>query len=119
MRRLALALWVLAGLLWAFALAGMLTIGAYVVPFAGLATMGAMTWGIRLWPAGLIGVSALVGWIGWNNRHGPGDHCTSVPDGVQCTQMWNPWPWFAVAVILVGLGLLLTRRELRRPVSPR
>lgn len=106
--------WGLVGLLGVFAGLALLTIGVFVLPVAlVLAGVLLLRYGADRAAAGalLVGAAAPVGWIAWLNRFGPGTYCRTTADGVGCTQMWSPWPWFAVAVILVVAGVAVAVRR--------
>jgi hypothetical protein len=112
-RRSAFGLWVLAGAAWALTVAGVLSIGIYVLPFAVLATVVGVRRAPRQWSGALVGVGLLVAWLAWLNRYGPGDHCWSTATESGCAQMWNTWPFAALACALVVVGLWLGRRPPR------
>jgi hypothetical protein len=52
-----------------------------------------------------VGVAAGVGaWgfvLGWLNRDGPGEVCTTTATGGGCTQEWSPWPFWLAGAFLV------------------
>lgn len=111
--------WLIAGLLWGFTLAGMLTIGVYLLPLAALCTLiGVLVPRFRgpaaFWMLSGVGVVPLH--IAWLNRFGPGEHCETTPMTVSCTEMWSPWPFVAVGLLMVvaGIGLDLGTRPRSR-----
>jgi len=60
------------------------------------------------------GVPLLV--IGYINRNGPGNVCTERASGI-CTsfaERSSPWPFVAVGVLLVALGLIVFAVRRRR-----
>ncbi|ROS25928.1 hypothetical protein [Cellulomonas sp. PhB150] len=47
-------------------------------------------------------------YVAWLNRQGPGEYCHALGGGGQeCTDMWSPWPWAALGVLLVGSAVTL------------
>jgi hypothetical protein len=100
---------------WALAAGGLalaaitpFTIGVFVAPFALLALAAlAITARDESAAGALAGPAVLVLYIGYLNRGGPGDVCTSSPTAESCTTEWSPWP-FAV----VGLCLLVASASL-------
>ncbi|HEV7524544.1 MAG TPA: hypothetical protein VGP92_06235, partial [Acidimicrobiia bacterium] len=107
--------WLFAGAACALALLSALTIGIFVLPFAGaavvfLATRRGATDGV----AGLIsGLGLPVLYVAYLNRNGPGDICTHTATSSSCTQESSPWVWFSLGVALVVVGVVLFVR--RRP----
>jgi hypothetical protein len=88
-------------------LIGIASIGLFVLPLPVLATVLL----IRRQPAtsGLPGLISGLGvpflCVAYLNRAGPGTICSAVTGGPQCTDEWSPWPWLAVGVILLALGV--------------
>lgn len=105
-------LWALVGAGGCLGVVAILTIGVFVLPL--VAVLG----GLLLWRAGTgppvaglaSGAAAPLLYVAWLNRGGPGLVCHAIPEGQECTDALNPWPWLVVAVLLAGLGLLLYRR---------
>ena len=56
-----------------------------------------------------VGVAAGVGvWgfvLGWLNRDGPGEVCTTTATGGGCTQEWAPWPFWVTGSVLVAASV--------------
>lgn len=71
------------------------------------------------WPGILSGISMLAFLIAYLNRDGPGEVCIA-HIGSACTsfeQQWSPWPFVAVAVIMVVggvVGFVFMRRQSRK-----
>lgn len=107
------ASWVLVGTLFAFSLAGLLSVGLF---FAPLALMGAA---LLLWKrafAGafglLSGMSLIALYLAYINRSGPGAVCNGAE--TVCTDEYAPWPFLLAALILVAggfTGFIVTRRR--------
>ena len=109
--------WALVGLLAAFGIASLLTIGV-VFLLAALALGGFLVWRKATGggsPLGLaFGAALLVGYLGWLNRGGPGTVCHANSErGFSCTDEWSPWPFFVVAAVLAAgaIALFLARRK--------
>lgn len=126
LRWLAVAGWVVVGVLWALTIAGMMTIGVFVLPVAVIGTVL-----MRLRPAAregwtgvLAGPGVIACYIGYLNRGGPGTVCSTTPGGGStCTDAMNPWPFLAVGLIfLIGAVLatvlVLHHRGRVRPTGP-
>lgn len=60
------------------------------------------------------GVAVPVAYLAWLDRHGPGTYCHAVSGGTECDAQWSPWPFVAVAVLLVASSVLLARVSVRR-----
>lgn len=56
--------------------------------------------------AALVGAGALPLVIAYLNRHGPGDFCTRTASSESCEEQWSPWPWAAVGVALIVVGVV-------------
>src|ERR1017187_6354108 len=98
------------GLLTAF------TVGPYVL---AAAVIGAalLTWrrGLGISCIGLLSGAGLAPlYVGYLNRSGPGQVCSTTAAGQSCLSEWSPWPWLGARVPLIALG---TRASLglRRP----
>jgi hypothetical protein len=99
---------------------GALTIGVYVMPAAVIAAVVLAR--IHRPRGELLGLISGLGcpllYVGYLNRRGPGDVCTTARDGSQsCTEEWSPWPWVAAGALLVLLGVVAFIRY--RATSPR
>lgn len=111
--------WTLVGLLGAFGVAALLTIG---LPFvlAAIALGGILVWRQAASggaPLGLgLGAGLLIAYLGWLSRGGPGTVCHSTSHrGSECVDEWSPWPFFALAAIVaVGAIVLFARRSRQR-----
>lgn len=107
--------WALAGLLWAFSAAAILTVGVFAIPPAALATwLTVRHAGTRLIGAALCGAALLPGYIALLNREGPGTVCHSDATPQTCSDQLSPWPWAFAAVLLFGIGVAVVRHALRR-----
>jgi hypothetical protein len=99
--------WLLVGAGYAVGLVGIASIGLFVLPLPVLATVLLA----RRQPAtsGLPGLISGLGvpflYVAYLNRAGPGTICSTVTGGQECTDEWSPWPWLAVGVILLVLGV--------------
>ena len=108
--------WFLIGAAGCFGVLSLLTVGGLVLPVTLLAAafvawrlgVSAQAWGA------LSGAGVVVAYVAWLNRHGPGTYCEPIGDGgTRCLQEWSPWPFLAVAVALVVVGVVLARRGAR------
>lgn len=91
-----------------------LTIGVFVLPAAIVAAVALVRahrpYGQLLGLISGLGVPLL--YVGYLNRGGPGDVCTTGRDGGQsCTEEWNPWPWAAVGSLLIVIGVIAFARH--------
>jgi hypothetical protein len=108
--------WLLVGLAFGFSILAIMTIGLAILPFAvvgawlmarnaGSGGVGAVLCGLGLGPA----------YVALLNRNGPGDVCHTYSDGSgSCTQEYSPWPFVAVAVVLIVCGAWWGASSLRR-----
>ena len=107
--------WLAVGALCAVTLLGAMTIGVFVLPLAIAATIVVArrpAW--RSGVAGLLAGAAIpLLYVAYLNRDGPGNVCSRTVGGESCTQEWSPWPFIAVAAILVLASLVLTQRTHR------
>ena len=102
------------GALGAFGIAGLATIGLFLLAGAALVAAVALAvprCGRRRVPGFLVGLSTAPLYIAWLNRGGPGLVCTTTADSMSCSDQWSPWPFVALGVLFAGAGLALLRRE--------
>jgi hypothetical protein len=100
--------WLLVGAALGLGVVGILTIGVFVLPIAfvlALVGMAAPRLRNESVLAVLAGMAAPALYLAWLNRSGPGTVCA----GDTCTEQYSPWPFVAVAVILVTLTVVLVR----------
>ncbi len=117
----AYAWWALVGVLLGFGVVAILTVGALFVALgAVLAFLGgrAPVLRTRAAVAAVAGFGVAPLYLAWLNRGGPGQVCTQTADQTSCLEAWSPWPFLAVAVLLVGAGVWLLVRQVGRPRSP-
>ena len=106
--------WFLVGAALALAVLSLLTIGPFVM-LAALGFTALLLWRVDFgWAmAGMISGAALpLLFVGWSNRHGPGEVCTRTATEISCSDQWSPWPWFVAAAGLLvgGVSLFVARR---------
>lgn len=107
-QRLLFGLWFVVGAGACLAVLGALTIGILVAPAVAvvawvlLATAGAS----RSVFGAVSGMSLMLFFVAWNNRGGPGEVCTVTPHFTECAERWNPWPWFAVGLVFLSVGIV-------------
>jgi hypothetical protein len=110
------------GALVAFGVAGLATIGLFLLALAAvLVALALVVPSLRppSVPGLLVGLSTAPLYIAWLNRSGPGTVCTTTADSTSCTDQWNPWPLVAVGLLLAGAGVaLLVMARRRRPGPP-
>lgn len=114
--------WVLVGAVLGVGVAGMLTIGIFVLPVGiVLAVIGARQPALRTRAVGgvLAGVGLIALYIAWLNREGPGTVCHATATTSECGDQWSPWPFVAVAMLLVviSVAVLRWRQGPRRPTG--
>lgn len=111
-------LWIIVGTLLAFGVAGLLTVGVYLIPIAAI--LGVIGLSLRTSRSasalsGLIGAGAVALYIGWLNRGGPGTVCETSQATVTCIEQWSPWPFVLVGAALILAGLWLPWKLSRTP----
>ncbi len=107
--------WLVVGALLGLGVAGILTIGIFVLPLAGIMIISGV-----LIPrlsnesqlAAIAGLALPALYLAWLNRGGPGLVCTD--SGDTCTDQYSPWPFVAVAVVLLVVAAVLTQVVRRR-----
>jgi hypothetical protein len=72
--------------------------------------------GIGIEATGLLAAcGALFLFIAYVQRDGPGWHCATTPDSVECGESADPRPWLAIGVVLVAATIaLVAARWVRR-----
>ncbi len=106
--------WSLVGVGYALGLLSIMTIGVPILlaAVAGTAVLLLSRWAKRGVLGLLAGLAVPLLYIAYLNRSGPGQVCSSIGDATACIDQWSPWPWVAVAlVLLVASGVLQTRQQ--------
>jgi hypothetical protein len=85
-------------------------IGIFLLPGAALVTIGVARIGGS--SEGLAGVVSGLGlpllYVAYLNRAGPDpNYCHAINHGTECTELMNPWPWFAIGAAFVLGGVAL------------
>ncbi|MCW2524616.1 MAG: hypothetical protein JWO63_2951, partial [Frankiales bacterium] len=84
------------------------TIGVFVAPLALIALVALVLTARNESAAGaLCGPAVLILYIGYLNRGGPGEVCTSTATSQSCTTEWNPWPFAVIGLLLLAAGVAL------------
>ena len=113
--------WAVVGALGAFGIAGLATIGVFLLAGAGLVAAVALAIpALRppCVPGFLVGLSAAPLYIAWLNREGPGLVCSTTPVSMSCADQWSPWPFVTLGLLFAGAGvglLVVTRRRSDQP----
>ncbi|MFL6080345.1 MAG: hypothetical protein ACJ714_10495 [Ornithinibacter sp.] len=102
--------WGVVGALVAFGVAGLATIGLFLLALA--VVLVAVAFAVPALrrpsvPGVLVGLSTAPLFIAWLNRGGPGTVCTTAADSTSCADQWSPWPFVAVGLLLAGAGVVL------------
>jgi len=108
--------WGSVGALLGFGVAGLASIGVFLLPLAlVLIVVAVLVPALRTpsLPALLVGLSTAPLFIAWLNRGGPGLVCSTTPTSSSCVDQWSPWPFVATGVLLAGggVGLLVHGRR--------
>jgi hypothetical protein len=114
-------LWTVVGAAYGLAVAGALTIGIFVLPFAVIATIAlARQRRSHRGLAGLLGgPGVILAYIAYLNRGGPGEVCVATAQSVTCTERSSPWPFLVAAVAFVlGSFVLFRLMHRRAEVAP-
>ena len=118
--------WAAVGGLGAFGVAGLATVGIFLLACAAIVAAVALAVpALRppSVPGFLVGLSLAPLYIAWLNRGGPGLVCTTTAGVAACDDRWSPWPFLALGLLFAGAGvmlLVLTRHHAGGPpaVSP-
>lgn len=108
----AYAWWLVIGALAGFGVASLLTIGVLLLLAAAVLAGTALAVPVlrsRAVVAVPAGVAVVVAYLAWLNRAGPGEVCRTTSTTQQCSDTWSPWPFVAVALVLVLASLVLAR----------
>jgi hypothetical protein len=104
----------------ALALGTISVIGIFVLPVATLAMLAVTR--ARSATDGLPGVLSGLGlpllYVAYLNRAGPDpNYCHAINHGTECTELMNPWPWFAIgaALVLGGVAVFAYRQRASCP----
>lgn len=108
--------WMLTGAGFALGILGALSIGPYVLVITVTATTVLATrTGSKVGLPGLVsGLGPPLFYVAFLNRSGPGTVCTSTGTGQSCVDEWSPWPWLAIAIVLLVSGCLWFAMASRR-----
>jgi hypothetical protein len=113
----AYAWWVVVGALLGIGIAALLSIGVVLLLLAAvLSVIGARMPALQNRSASAIpaGVGVAVLYLAWLNRGGPGEVCTSSANATTCQEAWSPWPFVAVAALLVAASVVMVRHFRRQ-----
>jgi len=61
----------------------------------------------------LVGVGALLLYVAYVQRRGPGTVCWQTATASGCDEYLNPWPWLVVGLTLVVVGVIANARRMR------
>jgi hypothetical protein len=94
---------------------GMVSVIGWLVLFP-LAVIGVLVWNrlpaSRQSAAGMItGAGALLLFIAWLHRDGPGMTCYHTATGGGCDEHLNPLPWLFLGLVLVAAGFVVQARR--------
>jgi hypothetical protein len=111
------AWWAVVGVVLGVALVGMLSIGIFVLPVGlVLLVIGLSNTELRNESAvaSLAGLGVPALYLAWLNKDGPGTVCTA--GGSSCEDQYSPWPFVAVAVVLVVATVVLLKVIRKSPL---
>jgi hypothetical protein len=110
--RVRFLLWAGVGAGGCLALLGALSIGIFIAPVVVLLAFALLltTKADRSMVGVVLGVSAPLLYVAWLNRDGPGEVCRVEERFTQCTEQWNPWPWFVAGLALAAVGGAMFQR---------
>jgi hypothetical protein len=99
--------WLFVGAGYALSVVGVASTGLFVLPLPLLGTvlLARRQRASSGLPGLISGLAVPLFYVAYLNRAGPGTICTTVTGGQECNDEWSPWPWLAVGVILLVLGV--------------
>ncbi|MEO7753551.1 MAG: hypothetical protein ABIS35_09070 [Terracoccus sp.] len=106
--------WSLVGVGFALGFLSIMTIGLPILIAAVVGTVALMLsrWAKRGVLGLLAGLAVPLLYVAYLNRSGPGVVCSNAGGTTACIDQWSPWPWVAVAlVLLVASGLIQARQQ--------
>lgn len=59
------------------------------------------------------GLGAVMLYVAWVQRAGPGETCSRTATGISCDQHLNPLPWLAIGIVLLIGGIVAHVRVAR------
>jgi hypothetical protein len=100
--------WVAVGAAACVAVLSVLSIGVFVAPFVVAAAVFLLRW-LRGRTVAVFGAVSGVGlallYVGYLNRGGPGEVCSTTASSQSCVTEWSPWPWFVAGIALFAIGI--------------
>jgi hypothetical protein len=105
-------IWAVLGVVFGFSFLVFPTAGLVLMLIAGVvaATRPALR---RGWFGSLAGIGALLLYVAFVQRHGPGMVCWQTATASGCDEYGNPWPWVVAGAALVVTGLVAQIRRAR------
>jgi hypothetical protein len=116
---IAFAAWAVVGAGVSLGTLTVLTIGLFVLPATAVIAALIAIWRRSVAEAAgaLSGLALPLFYVSYLNRNGPGEVCTTIPGGSDCTDEWSPWPFLIAGALLAIVGVaafLMIRRHLVR-----
>lgn len=109
--------WAATGAILSLGVASLLTVGVFLLPVGiALGITGSLLRALRNKSSIAVvgGLAAAPLYLAWLNRGGPGTVCETLPgDVTACSDRWSPWPFLAVAAVLVAVCILVVARMRR------
>jgi hypothetical protein len=93
--------WAVVGAALGFGVIAILSIGIFFIVLAGVGIIFLAARKVRGVAAVFVGLATAPAFVAVTNRSGPGTACRSTPTTTTCVEQLNPWPWAAVAMVLV------------------
>jgi hypothetical protein len=106
------AAWGLAG---ASLVLGFVSLGLFLLVPAAFLLVWLVSRRVGVEAAGFLAACGAVAlFIAYVQRDGPGWHCTTTPDSVECGESADPRPWLAIGLVLVAASLAVLAAHHRR-----